>query len=117
MLEHTGYRDHALRRRKLERNLRLLHLDHADHPDEPFLLFNLGWSYLDLGRPAEALPFLRQSLERCAPGVSIVRKLYALLAQAHRRLGQLPDALAACCAGLTRCPGDPELLLLEGTLL
>jgi tetratricopeptide (TPR) repeat protein len=117
VIEHTGYRDPGLRRRKLERNLRLLHLDHADHPDEPYILFNLGWSYLDLGRPAEALPFLRQSLEHCAPGVSIVRKLYALLAQAHRRLGQLPEALAACRAGLARCPGDPELLLLEGALL
>jgi tetratricopeptide (TPR) repeat protein len=117
VIEHTGYRDPALRRRKLERNLRLLHLDHADHPDEPYILFNLGWSYLDLGRPAEAVPFLHRSLEHCAPGVSIVRKLYALVAQAHRRLGQLPDALAACRAGLARCPGDGELLLFEGALL
>jgi tetratricopeptide (TPR) repeat protein len=117
VIEHTGYRDPAFRRRKLERNVRLLHLDHADHPDEPYILFNLGWSYLDLGRPAEALPFLRRSLEHCAPGVSIVRKLYALLSQAHRRLGQQPEALAVCRAGLARCPGDAELLLLEGALL
>jgi len=53
-LEHTGYQDPALRRRKLERNLRLLHLDQADQaaeaaaacrtgrvrcPDDPELLF------------------------------------------------------------------------------
>jgi hypothetical protein len=117
VIEHTGYRDPALRRRKVERNLQLLHLDHADHPDDPFILFNLGWSYLDLGRPAEALAVLRQSLERCAPGVSIVRKLYALLARTLAHLGQLPEALAACRAGLARCPGDPELLLQEGLLL
>jgi glycosyltransferase involved in cell wall biosynthesis len=113
VITHTGYEDPALRRRKLERNLRLLHLDHAVYPDEPFILFNLGWSYLDLGRPAEALPFLRRSAERCTPGVSIVRKLYALLAQCHRRLGQPAEALTACWAGLARCPGDPELLFVE----
>jgi hypothetical protein len=116
VITHTGYEDQALRRRKLERNLRLLHLDHAEHPDEPFILFNLGWSHLDLGRPAEALPFLRRSLERCTPGVSIVPKLYALLAQCHRQLGQPAESLAACRAGLARCPGDPELLFVEGAV-
>jgi tetratricopeptide (TPR) repeat protein len=116
VITHTGYAAPALRRRKLERNLRLLLLDHGGHPDEPFILFNLGWSYLDLGRPGEALLFLRRSVERCAPGVSIVRKLYALLAQCHRQLGQPADALAACAAGLARCPGDPELLFLQGSV-
>jgi tetratricopeptide (TPR) repeat protein len=116
VITHSGYEDPALRRRKLERNLRLLHLDHAEHPDEPFILFNLGWSYLDLGQPGEALPFLRRSLERCTPGLSIIRKLYAVLAQCQRRLGQPREALAACGAGLARCPGDPELLFLQGSV-
>jgi tetratricopeptide (TPR) repeat protein len=116
VITHSGYEDPALRRRKLERNLRLLQLDHAVYPDEPFILFNLGWSYLDLGQPAEALPFLRRSLEHCTPGVSIIRKLYALLAQCHRRLGQPREALAACAGGLARCPGDPELLFLQGSV-
>jgi tetratricopeptide (TPR) repeat protein len=116
VITHTGYQDPALRRRKLERNLRLLQLEHAEHPDEPYILFNLGWSNLDLGRPAEALLFLRRSVERCTPAVSIVRKLYALLAQCHRQLGQPADALAVCRAGLARCPGDPELLFIEGAV-
>ena len=51
------------------------------------------------------------------PGDSIVRKLYVILAQAHRALQQPREALAACCAGAARCPDDPELLFLQGQLL
>ena len=56
-------------------------------------------------------------MQRSGPGDSIVRKLYALLAQAHRRLGQPGEALAACRAGRARHPDDAELLSAEGTLL
>jgi tetratricopeptide (TPR) repeat protein len=44
----------------------------------------------------------------------IVKKLFALLAQAHHRLGQPNQALAMCRAGRARNPEDPELLYLEG---
>jgi glycosyltransferase involved in cell wall biosynthesis len=72
VLEHTGYQDPALRRQKLERNLRLLHLDQAERPDDPFTLFNLGLAYGEVGRGAEAVDCLKKSLERCHPGDSIV---------------------------------------------
>src|SRR5205814_5606554 len=88
VIDHAGYQDPDLTRRKLERNLRLLRLEQAERPDDPFTLFNLGWAQAELGRPAEALPCLRRSLERSQPGDSIARKLYALLAQGHRRPGQ-----------------------------
>jgi tetratricopeptide (TPR) repeat protein len=115
-LEHTGYVDAALRRRKLERNLRLLHLERNERPDDPFTLFNLGWAYADLGRTADAIPVLQHSLQRCHPGDSITAKLYTLLVQCHRRLGQHAEAWDACMAGHARCPADAELLFLKGQL-
>jgi GT2 family glycosyltransferase/tetratricopeptide (TPR) repeat protein len=113
VIDHVGYQDPALRRRKLDRDLRLLHLEDAEHPDDPFTLFNLGSVYLELGRTEEALPLLGRSLERSQPSDSIVRKLYALLAQGQRRLGRPEQAVAACQAGRRHYPDDAELLFQE----
>jgi tetratricopeptide (TPR) repeat protein len=113
-IRHVGYADPALRRKKLDRDLRLLHLDNAEKPDDPFTLFNLGTVYHELGKTAEALPLLRRSLERSKTTDSIVRKLYALIAGCHRRLGQSAEALAACREGLNHYPQDAELLFVEG---
>jgi GT2 family glycosyltransferase/tetratricopeptide (TPR) repeat protein len=116
IIHHTGYQDPALRARKRERDLRLLHLDYAEFPDDPFVLFNLGTTYLDMDQPMEALPFLKRSLELSHPGDSIVRKLYYLVVQCHRRLEQKTEALAACQAGRAFYPEDAELLSQEGQL-
>jgi glycosyltransferase involved in cell wall biosynthesis len=115
-IEHGGYVDAAVRRRKTERNLRLLLLEDAERPGDPFTLFNLGWAYQELGRVAESLPLLTRSLERSRPADSIVHKLYTLIAQGFRRLGRLGEAMAACRAGRARCPDDAELLDLEANL-
>jgi glycosyltransferase involved in cell wall biosynthesis/Flp pilus assembly protein TadD len=117
VIHHTGYQDPALRERKLERDLRLLRMEDAERPDEPFTLFNLGSVYQELGRYDEALPLLRRSLERSQPSDSIVRKLYALLVQAHRHLRQRSEALTVCRAGRHYFPDDVELLFHEGVLL
>jgi GT2 family glycosyltransferase len=117
VIQHSGYQDAATRGRKMERDLRLLRLEDADYPDHPFTLFNFGVTYNELGRPAEALALLRRSLERSNPKDSIVRKLYALIVQCHRSLGQPAEALAACRAGKVHCPEDVELLFTEGLLL
>jgi tetratricopeptide (TPR) repeat protein len=116
-IEHAGYEDPALRRRKTERNLRLLHREVQERPNDPFTLFNLGWSYFEVGDTAQAIAPLQRSLELSQPGDSIVRKLYSLLAQSHNRLGQDREALAACRTGLARYPDDVELLFLEAQLL
>src|SRR5205085_9412231 len=75
VIHHVGYQDAALRRRKLDRDLRLLNLENAEQPDDPFTLFNLGSVYEELGQVREALPMLERSLERSQPGDSIVREL------------------------------------------
>src|SRR5262249_55243962 len=113
VIQHTGYQDTALRRRKLDRDLRLLRLEDAEHPDDPFTLFNLGSVYQELGQLPEALTALQRSLERSHPSDSIVRKLYALMTQCHRQLGQPVAAAATCRAGRRHYPEDTELLFQE----
>jgi len=115
-IDHSGYLDPALRHQKLQRNLRLLHLDLAERPNDAFTLFNLGWAFADLGRCGDAIPFLHKSLQHSHNADSITPKLYALLTQCHRRLGQLAEAWAVCQAGHVRCPDDAELLFLKGQL-
>ncbi|HTU92816.1 MAG TPA: glycosyltransferase [Gemmataceae bacterium] len=116
VIEHSGYLDPALRHKKLERNLRLLHLDMADRPNDAFTLFNLGWAFADLGRCGEAIPLLQRSLQHSHNADSITPKLYSLLTQCHRRLGQIAEAWTVCQAGHVRHPDDAELLFLKGQL-
>ncbi len=114
VIRHVGYQDLALRRLKLERDLRLLRLESAEKPDHPFVLFNLGSIAQELGQTDEAVTLLQRSLALSQPGNSIVRKLYALLAQCHRRLEQSDLALAACRKGREFYADDVELLFQEG---
>jgi hypothetical protein len=116
VIQHTGYQDPAAGPAKVERNLRLLLLDQAEGPGDPFTLLNLGAAYVQLGRPAEAVPLLQRSLAGSRPGDSIVGKLYAALAGALERLGQRREALAALAQGRARCPDEPHLLLQEAQL-
>lgn len=115
-IHHVGYQDPALRQRKLERDIRLLNLENEEHPDDPFTLFNLGSVYLEQGLAEQAIQFLERSLARSHPTDSIVRKLYALLVQAHKRLNQHLAALAICQQGQQHYPHDAELLFQEGLL-
>jgi tetratricopeptide (TPR) repeat protein len=107
---HVGYLDPVLRARKTERDLRILHRAHAQSPDDPFILFNLGMTYHDLGRHEQALEFLRLSLERSHPEDSITRKLFSLIAGCHLALGRREQALRVLEEGLQYCPDDAELL-------
>jgi tetratricopeptide (TPR) repeat protein len=60
---------------------------------------------------------LDASLSKSHPKDSIVRKLYSLLAQCHRRAGSPKDALERCRAGRAIYPDDAELLFIESYLL
>jgi GT2 family glycosyltransferase/tetratricopeptide (TPR) repeat protein len=112
-IHHTGYQVAAVRAQKHERDLRLLELDYHDNPKDPFTLFNLGWIKLETGHPAEAIPFLGESLKRSQPADSIVRKLFTLLVQCYRQLGQSREALETCESGRRFYPDDVELLFHE----
>jgi GT2 family glycosyltransferase/2-polyprenyl-3-methyl-5-hydroxy-6-metoxy-1,4-benzoquinol methylase/tetratricopeptide (TPR) repeat protein len=115
---HSGY-DHSPegQTRKLTRDLRLLHLDLAERPGHPFVLFNLGMTYADVGRCAEAAGYLRESIAAAEAGESHVRKAYALLVGCEDRQGRWEAAWAACTEGLGRFPLDTELRFRRGLLL
>jgi glycosyltransferase involved in cell wall biosynthesis/tetratricopeptide (TPR) repeat protein len=113
VIQHIGYQDPAVRKSKMHRDLRLLHLENQENPDDPFTLFNLGSSYLEQNRPAQAVEALERSLRRSDSSDSIVRKLYSLIAQSYRLLGDLDKALAACREGRQHYPKDPEILFQE----
>jgi GT2 family glycosyltransferase/tetratricopeptide (TPR) repeat protein len=112
-IHHTGYFDPALRRRKLERDLRLLELERQERPEDPFVLFNLGQIYQETHQLAAALVCLERSRQLSRPADSIVHKLYAMIAHCQRELGRPADALATCQAGQLHHPGDVELLFQE----
>lgn len=114
---HTGYVDPVHRRHKLERDLKLLQRKRAEQADEPFTLFNIGSVFRELNQPGEALAALSRSLQLSRPSDSIVRKLYALIAQSQRDLGQAGEALRTCSNGRKIYPEDAELLFLESVLL
>jgi GT2 family glycosyltransferase len=116
VVRHVGYNDPGLRQRKLRRDRAILEAEIRDRPGDPFVLFNLGQVALECGDPRGALGFLKTSLARSAPTDSITRKLHALVAKSHQRLGEHADALAACEAGLADDPGDAELLFRKGVL-
>jgi tetratricopeptide (TPR) repeat protein len=101
-------------RKKRERDLRLLRLDLAEYPEHPFVHFNIGMTALHTGDPETATHHLRQSIELAGRGESHLRKAYALLTAAYRRLGQGDEARRVCEQGLEECPGDPELLFNRG---
>ncbi len=114
VIQHTGYLDATLRKRKRERDLRLLDMERQEHPDDPFVFFNLGSIYQEMGRTAEALAFLEESLRRSNVRASIVHKLYALIAQCQRLLGRSAEAQTTCASGLLYYPEDVEILFQEG---
>jgi glycosyltransferase involved in cell wall biosynthesis/tetratricopeptide (TPR) repeat protein len=115
-VRHVGYVDPALRRSKLARDLRLLRLSEAETPDDPFVLFNLGCVHSELGDTPAALAVLTRSLKGSDPKASIVRKLYALIAGCHARLGDHRRASDTLRAGREYYPEDAELMFLSGVL-
>lgn len=114
---HSGA-DHSVegKRRKVERDLRLLQQDIQERPGHPFVLFNLGMTYADIGKYELAADWLRQSLQASVPHESHVRKVYALLVNCLMQLGRNSEAIETCLAGLGHFPLDAELRFRRGML-
>lgn len=104
------------RRRKCERDLRLLEMELRDKPGHSFTLFNFGMTYADMGEHAQAVQALRRSLTASDSSESHVRKIYALLVASLWQLEQYDQAWTLCQEGLTRFPTDAELQFRRGML-
>jgi cephalosporin hydroxylase/glycosyltransferase involved in cell wall biosynthesis len=115
-VRHTGYTDAALRRRKLDRDAKILGEELEDRPSDPFVLFNLGSIAIERQDWRSALSYLSRSLAGSAPTDSITHKLHALIARSHQALGEMEAALTACAKGLALCPDDAELLFREAVI-
>ncbi|HEY2154351.1 MAG TPA: glycosyltransferase, partial [Isosphaeraceae bacterium] len=113
---HLGYADAGLCARKIERNLRILRTELREKPGNALVLFNIGWAAIYRNEPKAALGYLRASLTASSSHDALIRKVYALIAQAHQMLGDPNSALAACIAGRSLAPDDAGLLFSEGML-
>lgn len=102
---------------RMQRNLRLLMLDLAERPDDPFVLHNLGTTYLflpeGLGRAAE---YLRRSIAGFKTGSSIQLNAYLSLGQAYGTSGDRDAELHTYREALEHFPNDGVLLLRVGGL-
>lgn len=114
---HSGA-DHSVegRRRKLERDFKLLTLDLAERPDHPFVLFNLGMTHADVNQHDEAVGWLTRCLEVSHPHESHVRKAYALLISSLMQLADHDRATLACRRALELYPEDKEILFRRAML-
>jgi GT2 family glycosyltransferase len=97
------------RKRKLDRDLRLLHMELDEVPDHPFTLFNLGMTYRDAGEFDKAVDYLKRAIERSGDGESQLRKAYALLVASYTQWDRPAEAYEVCKRGLRLFPEDLEL--------
>lgn len=99
----------AARRRKCERDLRILQKEIQQRPNHPFALFNFGMTYADMGRHEEAVDAFARCLAHSTPDESHLRKAYALYAGSLCSLQRAAAAVALCQQGLELWRQDPEL--------
>ncbi len=115
---HSGYDTSPEgQKRKIERDLRLLHLELSERPQHPFTLFNLGMTYTDIGRYPEAITYLERCLAYSHERSSHVRKTHSLLSFCHGSVGNEDRAWETCERGLGIFPLDAELRFRKGVLL
>ncbi len=115
-IEHSGYDDPEVRRRKLERDLRLLHLELADRPDRPFALFSLGMTLAGLGQQEAAADALNRCLSVVGGDETYLPNAYAFLIAGQLHGRQIDAALTTCHEARQRFPEDRTLLFHEGLL-
>ncbi len=97
------------RKRKLERDFRILSQDLAERPDHPFVLFNIGMTYADDRQYGLAIRFLQRCIEVSTNRESHLKKAYSLLASSLHAIGDHEGSLACSENGLLSSPDDAEL--------
>lgn len=118
VIQHVGYVDPVLQRRKANRDLRLLRMEYAANPNDAVVLFHLGLCQLRLGQADTALTYLLLSLKHAPPeSADWLRRLYSTAADTLRKLSRFSESLSLSEQGLARFPGDPELVYLRADLL
>ena len=91
---HSGsMQTEEIRKRKLERDFRILQLDIERFPDHPFVLFNLGMTYEDSGNFQQAEECLLKSIRFANEEESHLRKAWALLISCQRQQGKMQSAI------------------------
>jgi tetratricopeptide (TPR) repeat protein len=114
---HSGSEHSAeAKRRKQQRDLRLLDLELVDHPNHPFVLFNLGMTYADMEDADRAVEYLKRCLFASAPEESHVRKAYALLVGCLTQVNRHSEARQILERGRELYPDDAELQFRQGIL-
>ena len=101
---------------KYERDLRILNLDVAERPEHPFVHFNLGMTYCDMGDWTKAIVSLEKCLELSTDQESHVPKAYSLLVHCFIQAGKIKKAEHCHSIAIGMFPDDPELLFRGGVL-
>ena len=115
---HSGsMQTEEIRKRKLERDFRILQLDIERFPDHPFVLFNLGMTYEDSGTFQQAEECLLKSIRFANEEESHLRKAWALLISCQRQQGKMQSAIETAAQALELFPGDKEILFRRATML
>lgn len=87
VIRHSGLQDIETIRAKAERNLRLALMQHDELPDDPYMLMYIGESLIYLGRPHEAIGYLRRSLALFPSTARARTRTVGLLSAAEGLLG------------------------------
>lgn len=105
------------RRRKRERNLRLLKQCLQSAPHNPYLWYYTGVEWIMLNKPAKALPYLQASYELLPvdrPMFKTSALRYCVIAL--QSFGEVPKALELIVEGNSLYPQYADLLYLGGVL-
>ncbi len=113
-IHHWGYLPEVyVRRRKGERNEKLLLDALLQKPDDLFLLYSLAVHYYSVDRWQEARDTVAKVIDRMAPTLHYQPRAVKLLALAEEKCGNVAQAIKVLSQGLSVHPDFTDLLFLR----